>query len=611
MDGLPVRQWRKQPTIANVAPQKEAQVDSSEKDTIWRELPMPKGSELYPPWSQALLRAARAGRIVKPPPKPIEDDKEGGEDEDAEGELDTGFLATKWSHISREAEQPEPEFLAKRRKGLPTLYGGTGSPAAIATLRKTKVRKTGNDGNTVVLEVLVPEGVIIEGEVAEGEDVTTQTTAPGTFVEGIGVANADGVVVAGDQVVPTPQRRRPPPPKRKPKGPGRGRKKKVVLENGPDGTATAVDAHSNEAGAAGSGSGMDGVPGEITREASGDVGGGDEGSEDDEDDGEEGDDMDREEGELTDTEDPLSRSATPSKPPTKADRNTVLPTSSVADNETPKPAYLAPPSISVQHVTQPLTELGSTTTTPMEGLLQPNSSSYAGPSAVEAIVEGVSSDQVTPSMTTPILQSSGDVSETFLPAVDEATSNGLPLVPPAAAAQTSSLDYTAPGATNLVPESLSTSTSAPISTDGVTEPSTSTVQGSSIPSLDGPQEIAPPTSVAQVIEAVSVEAPTLLTDAEVVAELPAKHNPLEGLAAPQASEQQGDGFASEIFTATLHSNALGTTEAAAPSTSTLEAEQVSKKDETSTPPSKVSAQDTAKDDDIFGSLERHLDSSTG
>ena len=610
MDGLPVRQWRKQPTIANVAPQKEAQVDSSEKDTIWRELPMPKGSELYPPWSQALLRAARAGRIVKPPPKPIEDDKEGGEDEDAEGELDTGFLATKWSHISREAEQPEPEFLAKRRKGLPTLYGGTGSPAAIATLRKTKVRKTGNDGNTVVLDVLVPEGVIIEGEVAEGEDVTTQTTAPGTFVEGIGVANADGVVVAGDQVVPTPQRRRPPPPKRKPKGPGRGRKKKVVLENGPDGTATAVDAHSNEAGAAGSGSGMSGVPGEATREASGDVGGGDEGSEDDEDEGEEGDDMDREEGELTDTEDPLSRSATPSKPPTKADPSIVLPTSSVADNEPSKPAYLAPPSISVQHITQPLTGLGSTTTTPMEGLLQPNSSSYTGPSTVEPIVEGVSSDQVTPGMTSAILQSSSDVSESFLPAVSEAMSNELPLVPPAPAAQISSLGYTAPDATNLVAESLTTSTDVPIPTDGYAEPSTSTVQGSSIPSLDGPQETTPSTSVAQVIEAVSVEAPALLTDAEITAELPAKHNPLEGLAAPQAGEQQGDGSAAETLTTTLN-NALGATETAAPSTLTLEAEQDTRKDKTSTPPSKVPAQDTAKDDDIFGSLERHLDSSTG
>ena len=615
MDGLPVRQWRKQPTVANIAPQKEAQVDSSEKDTIWRELPMPKGSELYPPWSQALLRAARAGRIIKPPPKPVEDDKEGGEDEDAEGEPDTGFLATKWSHISREAEQPELEYLAKRRKGLPTLYGGTGSPAAVATLRKTKVRRTGNDGNTVVLEVLVPEGVTIEGEVAEGEDVTTQTAAPGTFVEGIGVANADGVVVAGDQVVPTPQRRRPPPPKRKPKGPGRGRKKKVILENGTDGTATAVDAHNNEAGAVKPGSGKSGVTGEATGEVSGDVGGGDEsimqegdeGSEDEEDDGEEGDDVDREEGELSDTEDPLSRSATPSKPPAKADRNTVLPIPS--EHETSKPTYLAPPSISVQHITQPSTESGTTTTTPIEAVLQATSSStYAGLSAVGSIAEGISSDGIAPSMTPATLPSPSGTNETIIPAGGEAMSSGLPVLPPAKAAQSSS-GYTVPNATDLVPESLTPSTGESIPADADAQLLKSTVQGSSIPLLNGSEETAPAVSAAQIIEPVNVEAPALIPDADIVAELPARHNPLEGLTAPQAGGQRGDDSNTKIVEGITDNNAVRETEAVA-SASTIE-DPDSKKDATSAPPPDVPAQDTGKEDDIFGSLERHLDSSRG
>ncbi|KAL9115047.1 MAG: hypothetical protein Q9187_007367, partial [Circinaria calcarea] len=142
MEGLPVRQWRKTVGVVNTAPPRENSNVTNIRNAGWKELPMPRGSELYSPVCQALLRAARMGQVNRPPPPPLEDEKELGDDEDAEGEIDTGFLATKWTQVPRNMEEPEIEYLAKRRRGLPSAYGASMAPQnALGIMRKTKVRK--------------------------------------------------------------------------------------------------------------------------------------------------------------------------------------------------------------------------------------------------------------------------------------------------------------------------------------------------------------------------------------------------------------------------------------------------------------------------------------
>lgn len=328
MEGLPVRQWRKASAVINTAPPRENSNVANMRNAGWKELPMPRGSELYSPMSQALLRAARMGVVNRPPPPPLEDEKELGEDEDAEGDIDTGFVAVKWTQVPKEMEEPEMEFLAKRRRGLPSVYGGlTGSLNSPTQMRKIKVRRVNEDGKSYVYEVLAPEGTIVEGEVVESDEVITEAPAPGTVVEGVGVANAEGVVIAGDQVVPTPPRRRPPPPKRKAKGPGRGRKKRPV---GADGVgAINGTLHPSSAGIEGTAVGAEGgkdstLPGHGSTNEDIEMGDdsmmqdGEEGSEDDDEEGDEGDDGDREEGELSPTPEadaPGSVSVSPSKQP--------------------------------------------------------------------------------------------------------------------------------------------------------------------------------------------------------------------------------------------------------------------------------------------------------
>ena len=290
---------------------------------------MPKDSHLLPPWSQALLRAARMGQVFRPPAPPVEEDKEPGEDEDADGDIEPGFIATKWGLVPRHLEGPEPEFLAKRRKGLSSLYGAvSGAVGASSQMRKTKIKKIDNEGHEYVLEALVPEGQTVQGEVAAGETSLSEAPAPGTVVEGVGIVNAEGVVIAGEQIQPTPPRRKPPPPKRKAKGPGRGRKKKVAFASGPNGTALPRDLNGPSSGVVSEGVGItNGGSDQPTGDGDVEMGDdsmlqdGEEGSEDDEE-GEEGEDGDREDGELSPspappTASPLQQPAEPNSEPTQ------------------------------------------------------------------------------------------------------------------------------------------------------------------------------------------------------------------------------------------------------------------------------------------------------
>lgn len=316
-----MRHWRKASVAVSTALQKDEPTINNARDTLFVELAMPRDSQLLSPMSQALLRAARSGEITKKvPPQPLlEDDKENGEDDEPAADVETGFMAKRWAAVPRHLEGPEPEFLAKRRKGLPSAY--TGPPcqtSATIPMRKTKVKKVDADGSATVLDVLVPEGHTVDGEVVEGEAGVAQAPAPGTVVEGVGVANAEGVIVAGDQMLPTPPRRRPPPPKRKAKGPGRGRKKKVAFASGPEGQ--------DPVGSLAAPSGTAGGPRERPEEeheagaADGDISmhhhhtlpNGEESSEES-DEGEEGEEGDKEDGELSPS--PPASKSPPTFPP--------------------------------------------------------------------------------------------------------------------------------------------------------------------------------------------------------------------------------------------------------------------------------------------------------
>ena len=349
MEGLPVRQWRKSQGVVNTAPPRETSNISNMRNAGWKELPMPRGSEMYTPTCQALLRAARMGQVNRPPPPPLEDEKDLGDEEDAEGEIDTGFIVSKWTQVPKNMEEPEPEFLAKRRKGLPSVYGGIIGPLANSSqMRKTKVRKVDVEGNTYVWDVLAPEGTVVEGEIVEDEAVMTEAPAPGTVVEGVGIANAEGIVVAGDQVMPTPPRRRPPPPKRKPKGPGRGRKKKMLAANGSMGrlgVPSGAGLTSSNVGVEAQNRKHEDQPIDGSSNQDAEMGDdsmmqeGDEGSEDDDEDGEEGEEGDREEGELSPSPDldaPGSLSASPLKSlPRIVEPATTIPDQSLPESVNP------------------------------------------------------------------------------------------------------------------------------------------------------------------------------------------------------------------------------------------------------------------------------------
>ncbi|KAJ8110821.1 hypothetical protein OPT61_g6429 [Boeremia exigua] len=240
LEGLPINQYRE--VEVTVGPNT---VDNKPVDVnAWPELPMPRDSHMLPEHSQQLLRAARSGRTIKPAAPPEDDDNEMKDEEPEHKEVSVGFTVKKYVKVARHNELPEPEYLAKRRKGLPSQYinGQVHAP-----LRETKVKKLDAEGNVAVYKVLAPEGQVVEGEVAPTDaaiEVAPVIAAPGTVVEGVGVVNAEGIVVANDILQQTPPRRRPPPPKKKKQkpiprpGPGRGGRRRVDFAEGAEGHGT-------------------------------------------------------------------------------------------------------------------------------------------------------------------------------------------------------------------------------------------------------------------------------------------------------------------------------------------------------------------------------------
>ncbi|KAI9731133.1 MAG: hypothetical protein M1834_005326 [Cirrosporium novae-zelandiae] len=321
-DGLPIRHWRRTPQTFGVPPKPADPNASSNSENAWPELPMPKEAGLLSPMSRALLRAARMGRVVKPKEekgvgdelKDVDGEKNSsstgaGETEAEPSDPEKGFLLKRWSLVPKEHELPEPEFLAKRRKGLLTVYGSVA--LSTGSMKKAKVRRIDAEGNTYVWEVLVPEGQTIEGEIIE-EEPLRGAPAPGDVVEGVGIVNSEGVVVPHDE---QPIRKRPKPPRRKPKGPGRGRKKKVdFVPPRPQTSVTTTteqpDVNVKMVKQEDTGSQVNAVK----RDGDTEMGDADEeGTSNDED--EEGDDSDKEEGELSESS--HSPSTSPAKLPPK------------------------------------------------------------------------------------------------------------------------------------------------------------------------------------------------------------------------------------------------------------------------------------------------------
>ncbi|KAI0118212.1 hypothetical protein GGR51DRAFT_498506 [Nemania sp. FL0031] len=230
-EGLPVRQWRREPVTITPPPPP----DLSRRNDIWSiELPhgMPKDAHLLVPHSQELLMAARSGRLYKRPAPAEEEEAEPDpavpeKPEKKEEDLSTkGFQIMIWKQIPRNAEGSAVSHLAKRRKGTVTLSSDLPAGAAPGpTITKATVRRIDAAGNPYTQEVTL-NGQAVDGEIIS----TTVVAAP--------------VPTVSVEVAVTPVRRRPPPPKRKPKGPGRGRKKRLPLP---------ANSHANAASAAATG----------------------------------------------------------------------------------------------------------------------------------------------------------------------------------------------------------------------------------------------------------------------------------------------------------------------------------------------------------------------
>ncbi|KAI1959543.1 hypothetical protein LOZ58_004352 [Ophidiomyces ophidiicola] len=344
-EGLPVRRWSRQPAIFSQAPKAEEPDITSTNAPSIPELPMPKDSHLLAPLSRALLRAARAGcTYIKPAPKDIGSGEKENKAEESVTQptvsRERAFTTVRWSVIPRNQEPPEMEFLAKRKPGLRSLYGGvltsdSNSAAVIAQTtneaprRKIKFKTIDAVSGTIsIYEAWVLEGYKVEGEIASEAEVTAEhpdatvvtiSPTPGTIVDGVGVADQDGVIVAepeGSMV--TAIRRRNPPPKRKAKGIGRGRKKKVMFLNGdiassqmPNGDPSVGDTPQNSA------------PTQGTDQGAKDAGGDEEEEEEEEE--EDGDGSDEESGDDS-----------------KSQKKTESPTMSVITNHQETPSDLQP-----------------------------------------------------------------------------------------------------------------------------------------------------------------------------------------------------------------------------------------------------------------------------
>ena len=338
LEGLPIRRWQKRAVNVNTSTVEKA--DAAAKPSTangYPEREMPKDWMMLSERCQAILLAARRGTLLRPK----EDDEHGGTGSTkldfADEDENPGLLTRKWALFSKDFEPPDREYLAKRRKGLRSLYGGSTVPMnTTGQMRKIKIRNVDSEGNSQVVEALVPEGQTVDAEIVEEELTSpTQALAPGTKVEGVGIANAEGVLVPEELVTPSAQRRRPPPPKRRNKGPGRGRKKKVAFAAGANGSTTSApiqvaDGTTPKIEESNGTNGVQSATGDHDREDSIMQDGGQDGDEGSEDGSEveDGEDGQKEEGEISATpeaDDSRGQSISKTQSQNNTSRDTGLP----------------------------------------------------------------------------------------------------------------------------------------------------------------------------------------------------------------------------------------------------------------------------------------------
>jgi hypothetical protein len=365
-EGLPVKQWSATPSRISLAPP-PSDTDIEKALDKWADPAMPESSHLLLPHTQQLLRIARSGkygtkRKTAPDVEPDGDDFNAREEEGVPDEIlakpahteEKGFVARKWRQVPEAALVPEHlhwEFLAKRRKGLPSYYHGATTDISASGMpqiarRKTRVQRVLDvaTGESVIYEVLALEGQVLENELPADSQMQATHLEPGTTVEGLGTAGEDGLISLVPSGTTAPSRRNRPPPKKK-GGPGRG-KKRVTFTN-PDGStyttivpnATKIVPQPGQTVkhvAKGEDAGKDVSMEEAARLTNENEDGGDP-DEDGDDDEEEGDDDDddREDGEIQ--EDDAEAIATPAKKatPVEASIDEIHPTESASTAHAP------------------------------------------------------------------------------------------------------------------------------------------------------------------------------------------------------------------------------------------------------------------------------------
>jgi hypothetical protein len=318
-EGLPIRNWRRSQT--HILPPTEEQILGP---LAWPELPMPPDSHLLTDMSRHMLRMNRAPSLLNTYEQPEDEEKEHGAEKPTKKETrkesredspddSRGFTVKKWVLMPKGYEASDGEFLAKRRKGLPPLHAAYGVSVPLdqsKTYRTLKVRRADNSGVEHVYKVMAEVGQAVQGEILE-EDMAVAAlvdppAAPGTIIEGVGVVNSDGVVIAH----PTPKRKPVPPRRKKKGGPGRS-KKKIIPELGADGVPIVPP------DAAIAASGSDAIGSTTVDTEMPDAAGGED---EEEDSGEEGDEMDeddeREDGEISATPTPTKGQLQDAQPPT-------------------------------------------------------------------------------------------------------------------------------------------------------------------------------------------------------------------------------------------------------------------------------------------------------
>ena len=142
LEGLPIRQWKQ--VEAQIGP--PPVMETLTGQAYFPEQPMPRDYHLLPEHSQQLLRLARAPTAPKPSTPQNEDEENDKKlDDDRTKDTNRGIALPRWSQVPRHLEEPEVEYLAKRRPGLPPVHTGFGGIASnlsqAGPMRKTKLKR--------------------------------------------------------------------------------------------------------------------------------------------------------------------------------------------------------------------------------------------------------------------------------------------------------------------------------------------------------------------------------------------------------------------------------------------------------------------------------------